>query len=180
MMKRTEQNIDDVCENYLIGLDWVLQYYYTETHSWGWIYKYLSSPLFQDLYLYLSKNKFTEFPTEPEETKRMTPYPPLCQLMMVVPKTSSALLPPALAKQMTDPDSVLAQYYPDEFELNYLLHTFFWETEPILSLFDEKKVEFVVKSASESFTKEEAERNQFSELKIIKPKTKQNVKQNKK
>lgn len=167
-IKRTPENIDSVCENYLIGLDWVLQYYYTETHSWGWIYKYLSAPLFQDLYIYLSK--CSEFPTEPEETKRMVPYPPLCQLMMVVPKTSSALLPPVLAKQMTDPDSVLAQYYPDEFDLNYLFHRYLWEAEPVLPLFDEKQVEMVVKSAEPSFTKEEAARNKFSITKVIPPK----------
>lgn len=162
-LERNDENKDSICRNYLEGLDWVLQYYYTETHSWGWMYRFISAPLFQDLADYL--NRCTQFPVEPAKTMRMGPYTPFCQLMMVVPKTSATLLPKELGKFMTDNESPLAHYYPNKFKLNFLFHIYLWEAEPYLPMIDEKKVELVVDRAN--LTKDEKKRNSFDKMIII-------------
>jgi 5'-3' exoribonuclease 1 len=161
-MKRTETNINAICKNYLEGLNWVLQYYYTENHSWGWMYFYIASPLFQDLAKYLQK--CDTFPVETE--KRMVPYSPLTQLMMVISKRSANLLPKPLKDKMTHPESDIAHYYPDDFELNLYFHVQFWETEPILPMIDDVKIETIVNSAP--LTKDEIERNSPSKMYVIK------------
>lgn len=165
-MKRTEANINDICQNYLEGLKWVLEYYYTETHTWGWIYSYIGAPVFQDLAKYL--HECDTFPSEPKENERYVAYSPFSQLMMVISKKSASLLPTPLKLKMTSDDSELAYYYPDEFELNMYFHTQFWETEPILPIIDEQKVETIVKSAP--LSQDELKRNSFSKLEIIKKK----------
>lgn len=165
-MKRTVANIDDICQNYLEGLNWVLQYYYTETHSWGWMYLYNAAPVFQDLAKYL--HKFDKFPTESPEKQRMIPYPPLAQLMMVISKKSAHLLPKPLSLKMTSLDSEIAHYYPDEFNLNLYFHVQYWEAEPLLPLIDESIIENIVKSAP--LTEVEHLRNKASQMYIIKKK----------
>ena len=54
---------------------------------------------------------FREFPFEDTE-----PFPPLAQLLSVLPPQSANLLPPVLGELMTEPSSPLAPYYPNDFD----------------------------------------------------------------
>jgi 5'-3' exonuclease len=167
-MKRTQSNIDAICHNYLVGLDWVLKYYYTEKHSWGWSYNYVASPLFQDVSIYL--NKLQTFPVETESEKRMVAYSPYAQLLMVLPKVSAFLLPSTIGSYMTNPASPIGHYYPDKFRLNMFFHVCFYEAEPRLPNIDEKKIEVVVNNSQ--LSPEQKKRNSFSNMRIINPKGK--------
>lgn len=169
-LKRNRDNITRICHNYLVGLDWVLSYYYTEHYSWGWIYQYLASPIFQDLKVYL--NNVEQFPTETKEEFRPHPYSPLAQLMMIMPKTSSALLPSPLAGYMTRSNSSLRRFYPDpkDIELNYFFHMKFYEAEPIVDMIDDRIAEDVVAKTLPKLTKEEKARNQTSTTIVLKGK----------
>jgi 5'-3' exoribonuclease 2 len=165
-MKRTQSNIDSICHNYLVGLDWVLKYYYTEKHSWGWSYNYVASPLFQDVSIYLNKQK--TFPLENKSERRMIAYSPFSQLLMVLPKVSSNLLPKSLGNHMINPSSPIGHYYPEKFRLNMFFHVCFYEAEPRLPNIDEKKIETVVNNSL--LSPEEKKRNSFSTIRIIQPK----------
>lgn len=169
-MKRSVTNIEDICKNYLEGIAWVFDYYYTESHSWGWFYRYIASPPLRDLAQFLNKH-YSEpesvYPIEDKETARMKPYQPFQQLMMVLPKSSSHLLPKKLGKYMTGEVGDLGKYYSDDIELNYFFHVCLWQTEPLIDLIDEKKVETVVNTTK--LTEAEQKRNSFTKMVIIKP-----------
>jgi 5'-3' exonuclease len=167
---RTIDNMNAICQNYLEGLSWVLGYYYTESHSWGWEYRYIAAPPFKDLVIYLNNysKENDNYPIENQENIRMKPYKPFHQLMMVVPKSSANLLPLNLGKFMTGQTGDLGNFYPTTFKLNYFFHVCYWETEPIIPPIDEKKVEFVVNNVL--LTNEENGRNSFSGMKIIEKK----------
>lgn len=162
--RSNNDNITDICRNYLEGLDWVLQYYYTENHSWGWIYQHYASPIFQDLAIYM--DYFNKIPKE--QNKRMEPYTPFHQLMMVLPKTSSHLLPAPLAKYMTSDTSPLKEYYPNpsDMEFNYFFHVCFWETEPLIKLIDEHQVELIINKVKNKLTPNQKDRNTLTTMKI--------------
>lgn len=176
-IERTKENITEVCHNYLVGLKWVMDYYYTETHSWNYYYKYIMGPLFWDCYKYL--NKLGYYPIEDENNKKMTPYKPFEQLLMVLPRNSSHLLPSKIAKLMTNKTSPIIEYYPESVDyddFNFYFHVAFWEAEPLFEKIDPKLVEKTLKDIK--LNENELHRNSFGELKyylknrINKPKIK--------
>lgn len=83
-----EQDVKDICVNYLEGLEWVFKYYTTECADWQWKYKYHYPPLLCDLQKYVPNFNMdfikngSQIPTTPGE-----------QLMFVLPPAYSHLLP---------------------------------------------------------------------------------------
>ena len=146
-------------------LDWVLSYYYTETHSWGSWYRYIGTPLFQDIAFYMKH--LDKFPTEPEENKKMTPYSAYEQLLMVLPKSSYDLLPEPLGKYMIDPNSPIIQYYPEKFKVNLLFNMCFWETQPIVAPINDKEIMTIVNQTK--LSEKDISRNTLTKLTVFPP-----------
>ena len=79
--------------HYMRGLKWITQYYFDECPSWNWYYPYDHPPLLHDMVDCLvdfNKIKFT----------LGEPLKPYEQLLCVLPKQSSYLLPKCLQKIM--------------------------------------------------------------------------------
>ncbi|KAL7554956.1 hypothetical protein ACHAWF_018516 [Thalassiosira exigua] len=106
----------------LEGLHWNLNYYHAGCCSWSWYFPHLYGPLSTDMVnLYefygdedidvTDNDGFREFPFDNTE-----PFPPLAQLLSVLPPQSATLLPPVLGELMTEPSSPLAPYYPNDFD----------------------------------------------------------------
>ena len=87
-----------VCVEYVKGLCWVLKYYCQGVPSWTWYYPYHYAPCASDL---------ISLPNlEPARVFQLgEPFPPLEQLMAVLPPLSAAALPPALQPLMIDDGS---------------------------------------------------------------------------
>ena len=111
-----------ITRDYLEGLHWNLNYYHNGCCSWSWYFPHLYGPLSTDmanLYEFYGdedidvkdNDGFREFPFEDTE-----PFPPLAQLLSVLPPQSANLLPPVLGELMTEPSSPLAPYYPNDFD----------------------------------------------------------------
>ena len=111
-----------ITRDYLEGLHWNLNYYHNGCCSWSWYFPHLYAPLSTDmanLYEFYGdedidvkdNDGFREFPFEDTE-----PFPPLAQLLSVLPPQSANLLPPVLGELMTEPSSPLAPYYPNDFD----------------------------------------------------------------
>ena len=111
-----------IVRDFLEGLHWNLNYYHEGCCSWSWYFPHLYAPLSTDmvnLHEFYGEectdvkddSGFRKFKFEQTE-----PFPPLAQLLSVLPPQSAALLPPVLGELMIEPSSPLAQYYPKDFE----------------------------------------------------------------
>jgi len=111
-----------IARDYIEGLHWNLNYYHNGCCSWAWFFPHLYGPLSTDMVnlheFYgdedsdiKDNNGFRDFPFEKTE-----PFPPLAQLLSVLPPQSAVLLPPVLGELMTQPSSPLAPYYPNDFD----------------------------------------------------------------
>ena len=111
-----------IARDYLEGLHWNLSYYHEGCCSWNWYFPHLYGPLSTDMVnlheFYggteidiKDNNGFRKFKFEQTE-----PFPPLAQLLSVLPSQSASLLPPVLGELMLEPSSPLAPYYPQDFE----------------------------------------------------------------
>ena len=82
--KSTKQNI---CVNFMEGLEWTMKYYTSGCANWKWTYKYHYPPLFSDLIKFMpvfDKEFITEMPKQPVKD--------ITQLAYVLPKHSLYLL----------------------------------------------------------------------------------------
>lgn len=120
--------VDKVCENFLQGLTWNLDYYLNNHTTNAWYYKYTAAPLITDLVRYM--NKTATFPVpDPANEIELTPDQ---QLLLVLPYQSKHLLP------CYEPR--FYHMYPVAFKLKTFMKTQFWESIPILPPLDIKCV----------------------------------------
>lgn len=73
-------------KDYVIGLQWILYYYYTGVPSWGWFFPHHYAPYMSDLH------SFCDIEVELDPG---VPFMPFQQLMAVLPSGSKDLLPVA-------------------------------------------------------------------------------------
>jgi len=78
--------VREICESYVVGLQWVLYYYYEGVASWSWFYPYHYAPMISDL-VDLSSIKM--------DFKLGKPFRPFDQLLSVLPSASIQHLPSA-------------------------------------------------------------------------------------
>lgn len=155
--------IDKICHNYIEGLVWNFYYYYYECISWDWFYIYHNVPSFLDIYNYY--NTFiSDINTIKFEKNR--PVKPFQQLLMVLPQQSKELLPLRYRDLMTDINSPIIEYYPDEYELNTINKYYLWECAPILPYIITKDI--VDTTRNIKLTEDEKNRNKINKLFIRK------------
>ena len=114
------EKLEEICLEYLKGIQFVLYYYYRGCPSWSWFYPYFMSPFLSDLKSVLGKiiaseekRQILEFDFDLSE-----PYKPFTQLMLILPRNSLDLLPKIYKEQVIKPDSPIARFYPEEFEFH--------------------------------------------------------------
>lgn len=84
-----QKKFDDIIVKYLEGLEFYCTYYYVGCQSWSWFYPYHYTPLVNDVYDYLKKNKINEV----KLSVKGDPFDPLMALMFMLPQQSFMLLP---------------------------------------------------------------------------------------
>lgn len=99
---------DQLVSTYLDGMHWVLNYYVHAMPDWMWHYPHLYAPFLSDFANVLRSYRPPRF--EPHSH-----VPPFLQLLVVLPSSSSDLVPVELAALMTSPASPLAQHFPADF-----------------------------------------------------------------
>ena len=114
-----KKQVNKLCNEYLRGVQFVLNYYLYDIPDWYWFYPYHHSPFFSDIYNYLnsikqkrisenSNNNILSFKFEKNEP--LTPYE---QLLAVLPPESSNILPEPFSKLMTLSNSPINKFYPE-------------------------------------------------------------------
>ena len=120
-----------VANAYVEGLCWVLLYYFQGCPSWTWYYPYHYAPFGAD---------FKEIGNLQIEFNKGKPFRPYEQLMGVMPARSNHTIPKVFHPLMTDDDSPIIEFYPEEFEIDLNGKKFEWQGVAVLPFIDEKRL----------------------------------------
>ncbi|XP_070603108.1 5'-3' exoribonuclease 2 [Erythrolamprus reginae] len=140
-----------VVQSYVEGLCWVLQYYYQGCASWKWYYPFHYAPFASDF------EGIADLASDFE--KGTKPFRPLEQLMGVFPAASGNFLPTTWRKLMTDPDSSIIDFYPEDFAIDLNGKKFAWQGVALLPFVDERRLRAALTQVYPNLTSEEIRRN---------------------
>jgi len=140
-----------MCLAYLEGIEWTMGYYYDTTPSWSWFYPYHYAPFASDFVTHAPKLQ------QGAKLQKGAPWPPLAQLMAVLPPQSSSCLPQAHRRLMRDKTSPLATIYPSDFVEDFNGKQWTWQAVAILPFVDESTLLQVIAELDQMLTPEEKE-----------------------
>jgi 5'-3' exonuclease len=143
--------IDNLCENYLEGLVWVMQYYFSGCASWKWQYKYNHAPFISDIYEYLMRTKLDVNKIKFNKDKAIK-IPD--QLLSVIPPKHIELLPKSYKSLMNSIESPIIDMFPISVKLDMLHKDQYWKCIPMIPYLDIDRIENATKSYNK-FTKKE-------------------------
>lgn len=128
--------IDNLCKEYLYGIQWIWAYYTGNDICYNWYYPHSIPPLWEWIHAYLIRNKLPAFS---EILVKATDIKPVEQLALVLPLESWSLV---TGKERSLP-LFAPQYYPESFSFESVGKRFFWECEamiPIPSILEVKRI----------------------------------------
>ncbi|KAJ5191588.1 uncharacterized protein N7498_010573 [Penicillium cinerascens] len=147
-----EEEMKQLTENYVQGLQWVLFYYYRGIASWPWFFKYHYAPMISDVKKGLGADM---------NFRLGRPFRPYDQLMGVLPDRSKKIVPKAYWELMTSPDSPIIDFYPRDFELDMNGKKMEWEAVVKIPFIDETRLLDALKTKESLLAPDEKARNTF-------------------
>ncbi|KAL8287373.1 hypothetical protein RQP46_003825 [Phenoliferia psychrophenolica] len=117
-----------VVKSYVEGLCWVLEYYFQGAPSWQWYYPHHFSPFASDFVDVIG--------TLDIEFTLGAPFKPYEQLMGVFPAGSRAQIPEPFQRLMTEPESPIIDFYPEEFDIDMNGKKMLWQGVALLPFID--------------------------------------------
>ena len=149
--------------SYIEGLVWNLKYYYEGCVSWEWYYPYHYGPMLSDLVGIDAMLKDISF-----EGRLGKPLRPFEQLMACMPPSFADVLPEPYREFMTNPESPIADFYPNSFTVDMNGKRWPWEAVVLLPFIDSKRLLETVRKIDESkLTEDERKRNQFGGITVF-------------
>lgn len=126
-------NIENICKNYLEGLEWTYNYYSKGCIDWRWYYKYHYPPLLKDL-----KNYIPYFDESFLKKKEKNPVSDIIQLSYVLP-INEKIWRNILHSQVYDKLISAYKSFNEKYNVNNLIKTefewtycrYFWECHVI-------------------------------------------------
>lgn len=94
--------------SYVMGLCWVMKYYYDGCPSWKWFYPFHYAPFASDL------RNIERFQSDVKSFELSRPFNPVEQLLAVLPSDSAHAIPKEARWLMTDPESPIIDFYPKD------------------------------------------------------------------
>ena len=140
-----------VARSYVEGLAWVLLYYFQGCASWTWYYPYHYAPFAAD---------FVDMDKQVIKFEKGTPFKPYEQLMGVMPAASNHTIPKSFHPLMTEEDSPIIEFYPEEFDLDLNGKKQSWKAVVLLPFIDEKRLLGAMATKYPLLTPEEHARNE--------------------
>lgn len=149
-----EKAIQQVCKAYLEGIQWVLGYYLQGVPHWKWAYSYLYAPFLSDVAKYALEMHRPDY----TRWRDNAPFAPLLQLMCVLPRKSSSLLPVCLT---TIFDVIGDRGYPDDCEIDLDGKMHEWEGVVKLPTLPWKEIEKTYRQLAKALNDDEIKRNRM-------------------
>jgi len=118
----TEERIEQICVNYLQGLEWTMKYYSNGCPDWRWRYNYNYPPLLKDLIKHIPLYDRTF--VEGKSPLSQTPVSEFTQLCYVLPKQSLYLLPKEIQDKLGDKKQ---EWYKSDCNFVWAYCRYFWE-----------------------------------------------------
>jgi len=135
--------------SYVIGLCWVMKYYYSGCPSWKWYYPFHYAPFASDL-----KN-ISRFQQDVQKLQLAEPFRPIEQLMAVLPEDSSHAVPKESRWLMSDPESPIIDFYPKEVQVDPNGKAMPWLWVVLLPFIDERRLLDAFHPTQEKWNSEE-------------------------
>ncbi|RCK59420.1 5'-3' exoribonuclease 2 [Candida viswanathii] len=148
-----ERTRREVVAHYVEGIAWVAMYYYQGCPSWTWYFPYHYAPFAADF------TNLKELFPDGVKFDLGQPFRPFEQLMSVLPAASGHALPKVFRDLMSNPDSEIIDFYPEEFEIDMNGAKMSWQGIPLLPFIDEKRLLTAVQKQYDLLTPEEKDRN---------------------
>ncbi|GKY99557.1 hypothetical protein MPSEU_000910000 [Mayamaea pseudoterrestris] len=135
--------------SYVMGLCWVMKYYYDGCPSWKWYYPFHYAPFASDL-----KN-IERFQNDCKSFEQNAPFNPIEQLMAVLPPDSSHAIPVASRWLMLDPESPINDFYPTSVPVDPNGKAMPWLWVVLLPFIEEERLLAAMSPTMSKWTKEE-------------------------
>ncbi|GBF65729.1 5'-3' exoribonuclease [Trichophyton mentagrophytes] len=139
-----------VARAYVEGLSWVLLYYFQGCPSWTWYYPYHYAPFAAD---------FVDIGEMDVQFTKGTPFKPFEQLMGVLPAASNHAIPEVFRDLMSDENSEIIDFYPEDFPVDLNGKKFAWQGVALLPFIDEKRLLAAMDKRYHLLSEEEQARN---------------------
>jgi 5'-3' exonuclease len=128
----------EICLNYLEGLEWTFKYYTEDCPDWKWRYKYKYPPLLEDLYKYIP-----HFSTRFIDENTNQPVSQELQLSYVLPVNSLHLLPESISKKLLE---LNPNNYKSDYTIKHAYCRYLWEGHVDLPELNINELEKIVKN----------------------------------
>lgn len=135
--------------SYVVGLCWVMKYYYDGCPSWKWYYPYHYGPFASDL------RNIERFETAVRSLELSSPFNPVEQLMAVLPADSRHAIPRAAQWLMIDPESPIIDFYPTDVPVDPNGKALPWLWVVLLPFIEEDRLLAAMSPTMVQWTKEE-------------------------
>ncbi|KAL4886237.1 XRN 5'-3' exonuclease N-terminus-domain-containing protein [Aspergillus karnatakaensis] len=146
------EEMRNLTENYVQGLQWVLFYYYRGIASWPWFFNSHYAPMISDVKKGLKADM---------NFRLGRPFRPYDQLMGVLPDRSKQIVPAAYRDLMTSPESPIIDFYPRDFELDMNGKKMEWEAVVKIPFIDERRLLDALATRDHLLTPDEKARNGY-------------------
>ncbi|XP_008211726.2 5'-3' exoribonuclease 1 [Nasonia vitripennis] len=146
----SESLILPLVHEYIRAIQWTLNYYYHGCCSWSWYFPYHYAPFIRDVKGLENINlKFD----------MAKPFLPLQHLLAVLPPANSHLLPKPLRFLLTNSNSPIIHFYPNEFEIDLNDKSNDWEAIVLIPFINEKELISAMDSYITTLNPKERHRN---------------------
>ncbi|KAI9839684.1 MAG: 5'-3' exoribonuclease 2 [Sclerophora amabilis] len=141
-----------VARAYAEGLAWVLLYYFQGCPSWTWYYPYHYAPFAAD---------FADLQSMKISFEKGAIFKPFEQLMGVLPAASNHAIPEVFHELMTNEDSEIIDFYPENFPIDLNGKKFAWQGVALLPFIDSNRLLDAMAKRYPLLSAEDAARNEM-------------------